>query len=380
MGYNDYTDYTGALAARISELRRRAGMTQEALAEKLGVTFQAVSKWERGQSCPDISLLPSIAEIFGVSIDELFGTEPVREQYGAVEADPEIGHDDYEEDSGDDAPADGEAEEKDGGGSAEPNGAEGTQLEYGLEDGGKDGARREGHQWRRGVFDRREYRAGSEYVPQDDGKLRVLLFRGDRLLEEYDKLLDKIVFEYNGEALDVVSMLSVRCGDVSGSVDAGENVFVTGRIDGDANAGENVSVTGRVDGDANAGGSITCGDVGSDANAGKSITCGGVGGDVNAGVKVACANVGGDVNAGTSVECGDVEGSVDAGGSVTCGGGVGGDVNAGGLVACANVGGDVSSEVSVECGDVEGSVDAGGDVTCGGVGGDIDAEGDVMRK
>ena len=46
----EYSDYTGILASNISELRRRAGMTQDALAEKLGVTFQAVSKWERGGS------------------------------------------------------------------------------------------------------------------------------------------------------------------------------------------------------------------------------------------------------------------------------------------------------------------------------------------
>ena len=48
-------------------------MTQEALARKLDVTNQAVSKWESGQCCPDISLLPRIADIFGITMDELFG-------------------------------------------------------------------------------------------------------------------------------------------------------------------------------------------------------------------------------------------------------------------------------------------------------------------
>ena len=56
----------------ISRLRRRIGMTQEMLAYRLGVSAQAVSKWERQLSCPDVSLLPVMAEIFGVSIDELF--------------------------------------------------------------------------------------------------------------------------------------------------------------------------------------------------------------------------------------------------------------------------------------------------------------------
>ena len=42
------------------------------LAERLGVTAQAVSKWERKANSPDIALIPRLAEIFGVSIDELF--------------------------------------------------------------------------------------------------------------------------------------------------------------------------------------------------------------------------------------------------------------------------------------------------------------------
>ena len=57
----------------ISVHRRRLALTQEGLAQKLGVTNQAVSKWESGQSCPDIALLPQIADLFGISIDELFG-------------------------------------------------------------------------------------------------------------------------------------------------------------------------------------------------------------------------------------------------------------------------------------------------------------------
>ena len=55
--------------------RRSRGMTQEALAQKLGVTNQAVSKWESGQCMPDIQLLPEIADFFSVSINELMGVE-----------------------------------------------------------------------------------------------------------------------------------------------------------------------------------------------------------------------------------------------------------------------------------------------------------------
>ena len=60
----------------ISGHRRKLGLTQEGLAQKLGVTNQAVSKWESGQSCPDIALLPALADIFGITLDQLFGREP----------------------------------------------------------------------------------------------------------------------------------------------------------------------------------------------------------------------------------------------------------------------------------------------------------------
>lgn len=61
------------LGTKIRQLRHRDGRTQEALAEALGVTSQAVSRWESGGSYPDMNLLPSIANYFGVTIDELFG-------------------------------------------------------------------------------------------------------------------------------------------------------------------------------------------------------------------------------------------------------------------------------------------------------------------
>ena len=60
-----------SLGAAIAELRKKQGMTQLELADKLGVTDKAVSKWERDLSCPDIGSLPKLAAELGISVDEL---------------------------------------------------------------------------------------------------------------------------------------------------------------------------------------------------------------------------------------------------------------------------------------------------------------------
>lgn len=59
------------LGSRISQKRKAADMTQEELANKLGVSSQAVSKWENDVSCPDISLLPTLAKVLSTTVDEL---------------------------------------------------------------------------------------------------------------------------------------------------------------------------------------------------------------------------------------------------------------------------------------------------------------------
>lgn len=57
----------------IADLRKKTKVTQQELADSIGVSFQTISKWETGSSQPDIALLPPIANYFGVTIDELFG-------------------------------------------------------------------------------------------------------------------------------------------------------------------------------------------------------------------------------------------------------------------------------------------------------------------
>lgn len=63
------------LARTISRYRKEKGLTQEELAQKLGLSFQAVSKWENAQTMPDITLLPQLSAILGVTIDKLLGYE-----------------------------------------------------------------------------------------------------------------------------------------------------------------------------------------------------------------------------------------------------------------------------------------------------------------
>ena len=64
------------IGKRVSQLRREKGLTQEELAGRMGVSPQAVSKWENDQTCPDISALPGLSKLLGVTVDELLGCAP----------------------------------------------------------------------------------------------------------------------------------------------------------------------------------------------------------------------------------------------------------------------------------------------------------------
>ena len=61
-----------SIGPQIKALRIRYGRTQEMIAQDLGITSQAISKWECGSSAPDISMLPKLAKYFGVRIEDLF--------------------------------------------------------------------------------------------------------------------------------------------------------------------------------------------------------------------------------------------------------------------------------------------------------------------
>ncbi len=95
------------IGSKIRELRKKYGLTQEQLAENIGVSFQAVSKWENNIALPDITLIPVIANYFGVSTDEVLCYDSTKkdkeieqlvdESYKLRETDPEKGRKALEE-------------------------------------------------------------------------------------------------------------------------------------------------------------------------------------------------------------------------------------------------------------------------------------------
>ena len=288
-----------SIGSIIMRLRKEHGMTQDQLANALGITFQAVSKWENGVSSPDISTLPLLADLFGVSVDQLLGRETLPQAEERLTALVPTGE------TAPSLPVQDEEPEQ------EPEAEAGPEPDDPRED-----------------------------LPwPDDDCFYAVLYHGHSLVGHLAGDPDLVpakkhfVFSYEGKAQNIFSDFSV---EIHGSVKGVRGVL----------------------GDVKAGTSVSCGDVGGNAHAGTGLQCGDVEGDAFAGAGIECGDVGGDLTAGGSVECGDVEGNVKAGGSVKAGD-VEGSVNAGGNVNCDDVGGSVTAGVSVKCGDVDGSVVSG---------------------
>ena len=79
---------TQEIADRLTQIRKEKGMSQEELAEKLGVSRQAVSKWERAESAPDTDNLIALAKLYGVTLDELLNADTEPDRPAAPEDDP----------------------------------------------------------------------------------------------------------------------------------------------------------------------------------------------------------------------------------------------------------------------------------------------------
>lgn len=77
------------ISEKILYCRKRCGLSQEALAEKIGVSRQAISKWETGEATPELSKLALLAKTFGVTADWLISEEDPPESFSAGQADPQ---------------------------------------------------------------------------------------------------------------------------------------------------------------------------------------------------------------------------------------------------------------------------------------------------
>lgn len=280
------------ISANIARLRREHGLTQDALAGKLGVTYQAVSKWENGASCPDVMLLPEIANIFNISIDELFGrVAPV-----SISAPTTV--DSFMKNIPCDVP------------------------------------------W------------------EDDGKLRVVLFQGNELMqaigEETLSKIKEVPFVYNGPALNISSALNIYCNncDIEGDVSAAGNVFC-----------------GDVGGDVSSNGSVECSDISGNVEAQGSVKCSDIVGNAAAGGNISCADINGNASAGGELDCGDVSGNVSAGGNITCAD-INGDASAGGDITANEINGDITCS-NVNADEIYGDVHAQGSVRCDHLSGDV---------
>lgn len=192
---------------RIMYCRKKLNITQDALAQKLGVTNQAVSKWELDQACPDIQLLPALADVFGIAIDELFGRAPQK-----AEA------------------------------------ATGRILPW--ED---DGTLR--------IVVYKGYTL-LKHVPAEEKF--TFCYEGPAL-----NIFSSLSVTCGDVGGNVDAGSHVSCGNVEGDVDAGSSVRC-GNVDGSVDAGSDVKC-GDVHGDVDAGGNIQCGSIGGDADAGGSI-------------------------------------------------------------------------------------------------------------
>ena len=236
------------LGMNIANYRRKLGLTQEQLAQRLDVTNQAVSKWETDQCCPATLLLPKIADIFEITIDELFGRTPAKH----AQEEPE-----------------------------QP-----TELPWADDD------------------------AFHVVLYHGDTLIGAQSEHAD-LTFEYEGPAKDVYCTLNLNCGDVEGNVTtdgnVECGDVGGVVNAGGYVEC-GDISGCLNAGGYVEC-GDVSGSVSAGSYVECSDVEGDVNSASYVECGDVGGDVKAMSYVECGDVGGSASSdGGSVQSGEGKG------------------------------------------------------------------------
>lgn len=245
----------------ISFYRKQMNLTQEALAQKLGVTNQAVSKWESAQCYPDISLIPQLAEIFKISIDELFGKEPRISGLNSI---------------------------------------------FSLREDVCRVVVVRGQQ----IVDIKDLNETINIEYPQHGS-------GDRQCYKIE-VFGSIACEGN-ICGDVECQGDVQSNIISGDIRCHGNIECN-QINGDAsNFYGNISCGGNISGNVRCDGNISCGGSISDGvQCGNNLSCAGsINGSVNCGDNVACGdNITGDVTCGGNVECKVIEGNVECHGNI----------------------------------------------------------------
>jgi len=304
------TDRT-IIGQRIAELRKNAGMTQAELAERLGVSHQAVSQWERNETLPDILTLPEIASVFGESITHLLGLpETPPENSTPMPACTE------------DIP---------------------STIQIPITD------------------------SSYTIVLEKDGK------KVESIPVELLKAV-QIILHGSCQDISSVFSLQVD-GNVQGNCNAAGSCQICGSVLGNFNSSGSGCVEGDVKGCCNTSGIMELnGDIYGDCTVAGSCTVNGeIAGDINGENKctiTANSCIAGDISCGILTANGDIGGDVACQGDMEVAGNIGGDVASRKNIT---VQGDVGGELTAG-GDVTIGGSIAGDVTCGGdlqVNGDI---------
>lgn len=308
-GFYDMTDKT-IIGQRIAELRKNLGLTQAELADKLGVSHQAVSQWERSETLPDILTLPKIAEVFGESISYLLGITETAQADNKEDPADKTGESSLENEN--------DAIVYDIAGVRVEISTAGVSVPDIVIDTSGD------------VVEEKvlEMVDNTVEIPIDGGNYSIVLEKnGERIKIPWD-LQERVTVILQGDCEDVSCGFSLNVeGDVNGDVDALGNVTVGCDINGDIATNGNVSVGGDASGDISTNGIVSAGgDVGGDIDTNGKVSVGGdVAGDIDTdGDIIIEGDLNGDADAGGNIRIeGDLNGDADAGGNIT----VQGDMN-----------------------------------------------------
>lgn len=195
------------IGKQIAMLRKRNNMTQAELAEKLSLSYQAISQWEHSYTYPDITLLPEIAKIFNVSIDELFNNNPKETTKDTIILPGEVKDD---------------------------------TLYIVVAKGNQVVKRNELQE----ILS--NHRSTTKYLDHNGFTVATTVY-------------DSFSVELTGEPLNIECALSLKCKDVKGNVKSGTSIQCE-NVEGSVQSGSSIKCN-NIGGDVQSSGSINCGNI-----------------------------------------------------------------------------------------------------------------------